>query len=84
MLHLETNSSHDAIPVEINMQDDAQMAMTMQLPQQQQFNKATGSQSDSDTVIDGDGSQDDVRKHKLHQLTIEMNKWLKGQVSKCQ
>jgi len=72
MLHLETNSSHDAIPVEINMQDDAQMAMTMQLPQQQQFNKATGSQSDSDTVIDGDGSQDDVRKHKLHQLTIEL------------
>ena len=69
-LQLEAKSSRDT--VQSNVKADVQMALTMQLQQQQMTSKATGSQSDSDTVIDGDGSQDDARRYKLHQLIIEL------------
>lgn len=72
-LHLEAKLARDTMPVEINnmkLADVQQMAVLIQ--QHQQPGKPTGSQSDSDTVIDGDGSQEDARKHKLHQLIIEL------------
>lgn len=81
-LHLEGKTSRDPMPPgqvnnvnNMKTSDVQQMALLMQLQQQQQQqqpSRATGSQSDSDTVIDGDGSQDDARKHKLHQLIIEL------------
>jgi len=67
---LQFDPKRDTIPVQINMTADLQMALTMQL--QQQPNKA-GSQSDSDTVIDGEASQqDDGRQHSLHLLITEL------------
>jgi len=68
---LQFDPKRDTIPVQINMTADLQMALTMQL--QQQPNKPTGSQSDSDTVIDGEASQqDDGRQHSLHLLMTEL------------
>ena len=78
-LKLEAKSSRDT--VQTNMKADLQMVMQLQeqLQQQQQQqqqqhvpSRATGSQSDSDTVIDSNGSQEDARKYKLHQLIIEL------------
>lgn len=69
MSHIETKSSRDAVPVQMNMKSDVQMLLTLQ---QQQLGKANAdTQSDSDTVIDGDGSQDDIRKI-LQKFTVEL------------
>ena len=70
---LQFDPKRDTIPVQINMTADLQMALTMQL--QQQPNKPVGanSQSDSDTVIDGEASQqDDGRQQSLHLLITEL------------
>ena len=66
MFHLDTRSSREALAVDNSSDIQSYMIQT-------QSNKvATGSQSDSDTVIDGDASQDDARRYKLHQLITEL------------
>lgn len=76
VFHLEVKSSCDEMAMQNgNMKADVQMAFAMQQQQQQQQqsgNRATCSQSDSDTVIDGNASQDDARRQKLHQLIVEL------------
>jgi len=70
---LQFDPKRDIIPVQINMMADVQMALTMQLQQQSNKPAGAGSQSDSDTVIDGEASQqDDGRQHSLHLLMTEL------------